>query len=140
MADLHVKSAPLKACVIEGDVIPRLIDEIPILAIAAAFAQGTTVIKDAQELRVKESDRITAMATQLSAMGARVSERPDGLEITGGATLTGAQLDSFGDHRIAMSLAIAALAAKGMSEIASAESASISYPDFTQTLTELLGE
>lgn len=138
VADLHVKSAPLKAGLIEGTLIPRLIDEIPILAIAAAFAKGTTVIKDAEELRVKESDRISAMATQLAAMGAKVSERPDGLEVTGGEALTGQTVESFGDHRIAMSLAIAALAAQGTSHIQSAESAAISYPDFIQTLTQLV--
>lgn len=138
VADLRVKAAPLKACIIEGDLIPRLIDEVPILAIAAAFAKGTTIIKDAEELRVKESDRIAAMVSQLMAMGAQVSERPDGLEITGGSSLTGAAVDSFGDHRIAMSLAIAALAATDSSKIASAESASISYPDFTDTLLTLI--
>lgn len=138
VADLHVKSAPLKACVIEGEVIPRLIDEVPILAIAAAFAKGTTIIKDAEELRVKESDRIMAMVSQLTAMGAQVTEKADGFEITGGDSLRGASLDSFGDHRIAMSLAIAAVAAQGKSEIVSAESASISYPDFTETIMSLI--
>jgi 3-phosphoshikimate 1-carboxyvinyltransferase len=134
VADLRVKHCQLKACEISGDVIPRLIDEIPVLAVAAAFAQGTTVIRDAEELRVKESDRITVMATQLNQMGARVSELPDGMEITGGYPLTGTEVDSHTDHRIAMSLAIAALNASGTTTIHRAEAAAISYPDFTATL------
>lgn len=140
VADLRVRCTPqanglpLKACTISGDIIPRLIDEIPILAVAAVFAEGTTVIKDAEELRVKESDRITVMAQQLTKMGATISEQPDGMEITGGTKLHGAELDSFTDHRIAMSLAIAALNATGTTTIDRAEAASISYPDFTATL------
>jgi 3-phosphoshikimate 1-carboxyvinyltransferase len=137
VADLRVKASQLKACTIEGDVIPRLIDEIPILTIAAVFAQGTTIIRDAAELRVKESDRITALATQLNRLGARVTELPDGLEIIGGTPLTGAEVDSLGDHRIAMSLAIAALHAKGSTQIRRAEAAAISYPDFAATLQSL---
>lgn len=138
VADLRVRSSRLKACTIDGDLIPRLIDEIPILAVAAVFAEGTTIIRDAAELRVKESDRITALATQLNRLGARVSELPDGLEITGGTPLSGAMVDSLGDHRIAMSLAIAALNARGTTEIARAEAAAISYPDFAATLQSLL--
>ena len=134
VADLRVKHSQLKACTIEGNLIPRLIDEIPILAVAAAFAQGTTTIKDAAELRVKESDRIAAMTTELSKMGAKISELADGLEITGGADLTGATVESYGDHRIAMSLAIASLMAKGKTTINHAEAASISYPEFVSTL------
>jgi 3-phosphoshikimate 1-carboxyvinyltransferase len=107
VADLRVKSSPLQATTIAGEIIPRLIDEIPILAVAAVFAQGTTIIKDAEELRVKESDRLTVMATQLDRLGAKVRELPDGLEITGGTGLFGTEVDSFTDHRIAMSLAIA---------------------------------
>jgi 3-phosphoshikimate 1-carboxyvinyltransferase len=140
VADLRVRHSQLKACEIAGDVIPRLIDEIPVLAVAAAFAEGTTVIRDAEELRVKESDRITVMATQLNRMGARVSERPDGMEITGGYALTGTEVDSHTDHRIAMSLAIAALNASGTTTIHRAEAAAISYPDFTATLQHLIDE
>lgn len=139
VADLRVKHSQLKACEISGDVIPRLIDEIPVLAVAAAFAEGTTVIRDAEELRVKESDRITVMATELNKMGARVSELPDGMEITGGYALTGTEVDSHTDHRIAMSLAIAALNASGTTTIHRAEAAAISYPDFTATLQQLMG-
>lgn len=138
VADLRVRHSALKACIIEGDIIPRLIDEIPILAVAAAFAEGTTIIRDAAELRVKESDRIAVMASQLSSMGARVAELPDGLEITGGNRLSGTEVDSFTDHRIAMSLAIAALVARGETIIHRAEAAAVSYPDFVPTLQSLL--
>ncbi len=138
VADLRVRSAKLKACTIGGDVIPRLIDEVPILAVAAAFAEGTTVVKDAAELRVKESDRLAVMADSLGKMGVEVTEHPDGLEIVGGATaLEGAEVDSFTDHRIAMSLAIAALMAKGTTAIARAEAAAISYPNFVETLEDI---
>jgi 3-phosphoshikimate 1-carboxyvinyltransferase len=136
VADLRVRHSRLKACEISGDVIPRLIDEIPILAVASVFAEGTTIIKDAEELRVKESDRITVMATQLNQMGASVKELPDGMEITGGTALKGTEVDSFTDHRIAMSLAIAALNASGTTTIHRAEAAAISYPDFTATLEQ----
>jgi len=139
VADLRVRSSSLKACEIAGDLIPRLIDEIPILAVAAVFAQGTTVIRDAAELRVKESDRIAVIASQLNRMGARVTELPDGLEITGGTPLTGIDVDSHTDHRIAMSLAIAALNASGTTTINRAEAAAISYPDFTPTLQQICG-
>ncbi|MBD1931974.1 MULTISPECIES: 3-phosphoshikimate 1-carboxyvinyltransferase [Cyanophyceae] len=139
VADLRVRSSSLKACEIAGDLIPRLIDEIPILAVAAVFAQGTTVIRDAAELRVKESDRIAVMASQLNRMGARVTELPDGLEITGGTPLNGTDVDSHTDHRIAMSLAIAALNASGTTTINRAEAAAISYPNFTPTLQQICG-
>jgi 3-phosphoshikimate 1-carboxyvinyltransferase len=134
VADIRVRASQLRACKIGGDLIPRLVDEIPILAVAALFAQGTTVISDAEELRVKESDRLSVMATQLGKMGAKITELPDGLEIPGGQTLVGAELDSFTDHRIAMSLAIAALTAKGVSHLQRADAASVSYPDFFTSL------
>ena len=138
VADLRVKHSQLQAAEIKGDLIPRLIDEIPILAVAAAFAKGKTVIKDAAELRVKESDRLAVMATELGKMGANITELTDGLEITGGNQLQGAEVDSFTDHRIAMSLAIAALNAVGQTTIHRAEAASISYPDFVNTLSEVI--
>ena len=137
VADIRVKYSPLKACEIGGDTIPRLIDEIPILAVAAAFAEGTTIIKDAEELRVKESDRIAVMATQMSQLGAKITERSDGLEITGGAPLKGTEVDSDTDHRIAMSLAIAGLNAQGKTTIHRAEAAGISYPNFVATLAQI---
>ncbi|MFM6105561.1 MAG: 3-phosphoshikimate 1-carboxyvinyltransferase [Sphaerospermopsis kisseleviana] len=137
VADVRVRSSQLKSCTIAGDIIPRLIDEIPILAVAATFAQGTTIIRDAAELRVKESDRITVMAQQLNKMGAKVTELPDGMEITGGTALVGEEVDSHTDHRIGMSLAIAALNASGTTTIHRAEAAAISYPNFTSTLVEV---
>lgn len=137
VADLHVRHSQLQACTIGGDVIPRLIDEIPILAVAAVFAKGTTIIKDAAELRVKESDRLTAMASELNRMGAKVNELPDGLEIVGGTPLQGTAVSSYTDHRIAMSLAIAALNAPGMTAIGGAEAAAISYPNFVENLQNL---
>ena len=139
VADLRVRyvgTPCLQGCTVAGALIPRLIDEIPILAVAAVFAQGTTVIRDAAELRVKESDRLAVMATQLNRMGARVTELPDGLEITGGTPLTGTDVDSHADHRIAMSLAIAALNATGTTTIHGAEAAAVSYPDFITTLQQ----
>jgi 3-phosphoshikimate 1-carboxyvinyltransferase len=138
VADLRVRSSRLKCCTLAGDIIPRLIDEIPVLAVAAIFAEGTTVIKDAEELRVKESDRIAVMARQLTKMGAKVTELPDGMEITGGTKLVGVDVDSYTDHRIAMSLAIAALQATGTTTIHRAEAASISYPNFIATLQEVM--
>jgi 3-phosphoshikimate 1-carboxyvinyltransferase len=137
VADLRVRSSLLQACTIAGDLIPRLIDEIPILAVAATQAQGTTIIRDAAELRVKESDRLAVMAAQLNRMGANVTELPDGLEITGGTPLKGTEVDSHTDHRIGMSLAIAALVASGTTVIQRAEAAAISYPNFTPTLQQV---
>lgn len=137
VADLRIRSGKLKASTIEGDLIPRLIDEIPILAVAAVFAEGTTVIRDAAELRVKESDRLAVMAAELNRMGAKITELPDGLEITGGTPLTGTEVDSHTDHRIAMSLAIAALNATQTTIIHGAEAAAISYPNFVATLEEI---
>jgi 3-phosphoshikimate 1-carboxyvinyltransferase len=138
VADIRVRSSQLQACEIGGDLIPRLVDEIPILAVAALFAQGTTIIKDATELRVKESDRLAVMAAQLGKMGAIITELPDGLEIAGGQNLTGAELDSFTDHRIAMSLAIAALTATGSSHIQRADAAAVSYPSFFESLRAVI--
>ncbi|MBD2576215.1 3-phosphoshikimate 1-carboxyvinyltransferase [Oscillatoria sp. FACHB-1406] len=137
VADLRARYSKLKGCTISGQIIPRLIDEIPILAVAAIAAQGTTQIRDAAELRVKESDRLAVTAAHLNRMGATVSELPDGLEISGGANLTGAEMDSYTDHRIAMSFAIAALRAKGETTVRRAEAASISYPEFFQTLEQI---
>ena len=137
VADLRVRASQLQGTTIGGEVIPRLIDEIPIIAVAAAFAEGKTIIRDAAELRVKESDRLSAMAVQLNRMGAAVEELPDGLEIVGGQSLVGAELESYGDHRIAMSLAIAALNSQSVSKIYGAEAAAISYPSFFPTLQQL---
>lgn len=137
VADIRVRAGRLKGCQIGGAIVPRLIDEIPILAVAAAFAEGTTTIKDAAELRVKESDRLAVMASQLTKMGAKITEYPDGLEITGGMPLVGTEVDSHTDHRIAMSLAVAALNATGTTTIHGAQAAAISYPDFLHKLQSL---
>ncbi len=138
VADIRVKSSKLRGCTIEGEIIPRLIDEIPILAVAGVFAKGTTLIKDAEELRVKESDRLAVVASELTKMGAKITEYPDGLEITGNTKLIGTEVESYTDHRITMSLAIAALKAKGKTTIHGAEAASISYPNFVSTLQSLV--
>lgn len=138
VADIRVKGSQLRGCTIEGEIIPRLIDEIPILAVAGVFAQGTTLIKDAAELRVKESDHLAVMASELTKMGAKITEFSDGLEITGNSELIGGEVESYTDHRITMSLAIAALKAKGKTTIHGAEAASISYPNFVSTLQSLV--
>ncbi len=140
VANLRVKACQLKGCTIAGDIIPRLIDEVPILAVAAIFATGKTIIKDAAELRVKESDRLAVMASELKKMGANITELADGLEIIGGTPLNAAEVDSYTDHRIAMSLAIAALNAKGKTIINRAEAAAISYPEFVGTLQQVCGD
>ena len=140
VADLRVRSSQLKACAIGGAIIPRLIDEIPILAVAASLAEGTTIIRDAAELRVKESDRITITAKCLNQMGGSITELPDGMEIKGGCSLIGAEVDSCDDHRIAMSMAIAALIAKGQTVISHAEAVAISYPSFIPTLQKIYGD
>jgi 3-phosphoshikimate 1-carboxyvinyltransferase len=117
--------------------VPALIDELPILAVAGVLASGPTSIAGAGELRGKESDRIATLAAGLRALGATVEERPDGLAIEGGATLRGATLRAHGDHRIAMALAVAALAAGGESVLEDAECAGVSYPGFFETIEAL---
>lgn len=138
VADITVSSSPLHGCVIEGDLIPKLIDEIPILAIMASFAEGTTIIRDAQELKVKESNRIDVMVTNLSAMGVDIEGTEDGMIIRGGRPLHGTTIDSKLDHRIAMSFAIAGGLAEGNTEILGAEIANVSYPTFYQDLDKLM--
>ena len=138
VADILVRHSSLKAAVIEGEMIPTLIDEIPMIAVMACFAKGTTLIKDAAELKVKESDRITVMAENLSRMGAHITATDDGMIIEGGFPLHGAEIDSHLDHRIAMSFAIAALAAEGETSIKNADCVKISYPNFYEDLFRLL--
>jgi 3-phosphoshikimate 1-carboxyvinyltransferase len=138
VADLHCRgSSRLKAVEVQRDVIPSLIDEFPILCIAAASAEGATTIRGAEELRVKESDRIKAMATELRKMGVEVEEFSDGLSIMGGERLKGSAVESHGDHRIAMSMAVAALAAEGMTTIHGASAVGISFPAFFDTMRRL---
>lgn len=140
VGDLRVRGSTLKGTVIEGDIIPRLIDEIPVLAVAAAAAQGQTVLKDAAELRVKESDRISAVAKELVKLGADIQEQPDGLIINGGKKLTGAVCQSYGDHRIAMAMSVAGLVASGKTVIKNADVINISFPGFTDALKMLVVE
>ena len=137
IADLTVRSSPLHSVHIQGELIPILIDEIPVLAVAAAFAKGRTEIRDAGELRVKETDRIDAMVKNLRALGAEVEEFDDGLAITGGVPLKGTTVESYDDHRIAMAMGIAGLRVSGETEIVGAESASVSFPDFWAQLESL---
>ena len=137
---IDIEGAALKATRIEGKEIPNVIDELPILAVAAALANGVTVIADAAELRVKETDRLAAIANHLRAMCVPVVEHPDGLEITGGATLKGAKLDSLGDHRIAMAFAIAGLFAEGETVITGTDCVNTSYPGFYETLQRVTAE
>ena len=136
-ADLLVKYSSLKGTVIQGELIPTLIDELPVIAVMAAFAEGVTVIRDAQELKVKESNRLDIMVHHLQAMGADVTPTEDGMIIKGGPLLHGAQLDSHLDHRIAMSFAVAGLASEGETEITQADCVNISYPNFYEDLQSL---
>lgn len=139
VADIIVRSSRLRGTEIGGAMIPRLIDELPVLAVAAACARGRTVICDAAEMRAKETDRIATVCEGLSRMGVKVEARPDGLIIEGGK-LHGATIDSHGDHRIAMSFAIAALLADGPTTIEGAEAVSVSYPRFWQELATVRSE
>jgi 3-phosphoshikimate 1-carboxyvinyltransferase len=129
VADLHVSHAPLRGIAVPEDVVPLAIDEFPALMVAAACAEGETMLTGAAELRVKESDRIAATAAGLEALGARVEERPDGMRVTGGA-LTGGTVHSLGDHRIAMAFAMAALRASGPVRITDCGNVDTSFPGF----------
>jgi 3-phosphoshikimate 1-carboxyvinyltransferase len=138
VADLVIESSELTAVDIEGDLVPRLIDEVPVLAVAACFAKGTTTIKDAAELRVKETDRIAFLVAELSKMGANVEELPDGMIIRGGGKLNGAKCSSHGDHRMAMALGVAGAVADGETQIEDAGVVYISYPGFWQELDRVV--
>jgi 3-phosphoshikimate 1-carboxyvinyltransferase len=139
VAALTVGGGRLRGARIGGALIPRLIDEIPALAVAAAVAGGPTEIGDAAELRVKESDRIAAIARELGALGAHVEERPDGMVVHGGGRLRGARVQSGGDHRMAMALAVAGLVAEGETLVEDVACVATSYPDFAATLNALAG-
>jgi len=134
VADIRVRHRTLHGVTIGGGLVPRAIDEVPVIAVAAAYAEGRTVIKDASELRVKESDRIATMAAELRKMGVGILEHPDGMEITGRERLTGAVCESHGDHRIAMSMAIAGLRADGTTIVRDAEWIETSFPGFESIL------
>jgi 3-phosphoshikimate 1-carboxyvinyltransferase len=137
VGDLRVRSSRLRGARIDGPMIPRLIDEIPALALAAACAEGTTRIADAAELRVKEVDRIAALAGELGRLGARVREEPDGLTIEGGAPLAGGPCQSRGDHRMAMVLAVAGLVAAGETVVHDTACIETSCPGFAGRLAGL---
>ncbi|MFQ5826509.1 MAG: 3-phosphoshikimate 1-carboxyvinyltransferase [Dehalococcoidia bacterium] len=137
VADLKIESSELRGIDLGGDMIPRTIDELPLLAVAASVAQGTTTIRQAGELRVKESDRIATTVRELSRLGARVEELPDGMVIQGGVGLRGGEVDSRHDHRLAMTLAVAGLVAQGETVLHNAEAVDISYPAFWQDLETL---
>ena len=137
VADLRVKSSALHGVEIDGELVLRSMDELPAIAVAASFAQGRTVVRDAQELRVKETDRIAALTSQLRKLGVAIEEQPDGFVIEGGGALRGGNVSGGGDHRLTMSLAIAGLLADGKSAIEDEESVAISYPGFWKELDKL---
>jgi 3-phosphoshikimate 1-carboxyvinyltransferase len=142
IAGLTVRPGRLRGTAIGGTLVPRAIDELPILAVAAARADGVTTLTDAAELRVKESDRIRALATELGKLGARIDERPDGFRIdgNGGRPLRGARVSSWGDHRLAMALVVAGLAAEGETLVEDIDCIATSYPDFVPACRRLAGE
>lgn len=137
VADLVVRHQPLHGIEICGDLIPLLIDELPILAVAAALAQGTTTVRDASELRFKESDRIDTVVRNLTLLGAEIEARPDGFVVRGPSVLKGNNVASYGDHRIAMAMAVAGLTAQGRTTVRGCEAAAVSYPDFFRELEAL---
>ncbi|MSN24340.1 MAG: 3-phosphoshikimate 1-carboxyvinyltransferase [Geobacter sp.] len=140
VADIQVRSSKLKGISISGSVVPRAIDEFPAVCVAAACAEGVTSVRDAKELRVKETDRITAMAKNLRTLGAVVSETDDGMDITGVECLAGGEVESFGDHRIAMSLSVAALVAADEITIKDVDCVATSFPTFFQILEKVAGK
>lgn len=137
VADLLVKASALKGIEIGGELVPRAIDEFPVVSIAAAFASGVTTIRDAKELRVKETDRIAAMCDALGKLGGQIEPLEDGMRITGGSTLVGTTVDSFGDHRIAMSMAVAALRSETEVQIEDTGCTATSFPNFWELLNSI---
>ncbi len=138
LGDVTVSHSDLKGVEIGGEMIPRLIDEIPVIGILAAFAKGETIVRDAHDLRRKESDRIVAVVDNLDAMGGEVQELDDGFVVNGTGHLVGAEIDTYKDHRIAMAFAVAGLAAEGVTTIKNAEWAQISFPEFYDILEGLI--
>jgi len=139
-ASLTVEAGALRGTAVDGALVPRLIDEVPALGVAAAVASGVTTIGDAAELRVKESDRIAALAAELGRLGAQIREKPDGLRIEGGRRLRGARVASGGDHRMAMALVVAGLVAEGETVIEDTACVGTSFPGFVETINALAGE
>jgi 3-phosphoshikimate 1-carboxyvinyltransferase len=138
VADLAVTYSDLAGTVIEGDLIPRLIDEIPVIAVMATQARGKTIIRNAEELRVKETDRIATVVSQLAKFGAKITPTEDGMIIEGPIKLTAAAIDSMGDHRIGMAMAIAGLAATGETTVANADAINVSFPGFAELLEKII--
>jgi 3-phosphoshikimate 1-carboxyvinyltransferase len=139
VADILVRYSKLRGIDISGDMVPRAIDELPVISVAAALAEGTTTIREAEELRVKETDRIAAMVSELGKLGALVEARPDGMVITGVEQLDGGTVASHGDHRIAMSMAVAALSAKGAVTIEDTSCTDTSFPGFWEMIDKTRG-
>jgi len=137
VADVNIRASELHGITISGDWVVRMIDEFPMLAIMATQAKGQTIVCDAAELRVKESDRIGTLATELRKFGAQIEERPDGFSIEGPTRLHGAVVDSHGDHRLAMSLAVAALVAEGPTTIEDVDCVATSFPGFWALLDSI---
>jgi 3-phosphoshikimate 1-carboxyvinyltransferase len=140
VADLKIESSELRGIDLEGDMIPRTIDELPLLAVAASAARGNTTIRQAEELRVKESDRIATTVRELSRLGVDIEELPDGMVIRGGGGIRGGEVDSHHDHRLAMALAVAGLVGRGEVVLHNAEAVDISYPAFWRDLDTLTGK
>ena len=138
VGDIHVTNSDLRGMEIGGDIIPRLIDEIPIIAVAATFAEGTTTIRNAEELKIKESNRIAAMVTELKKMGADIEETHDGMIIHGRDTLRGGRVESHNDHRIAMALAVAGLISEEGATINNSHCVTVSFPDFFDILDRMI--
>lgn len=138
MADINVKGGKLKPLSLEGEIIPRIIDEIPIVAVAAALAEGESQIRGASELRVKETDRIKALSINLAKLGVKVKEIPDGLIFQGGSPLRGSEVDSFGDHRLAMAMVMAGLVSQGETTVLDTDCINTSFPGFMDTLKRVM--
>jgi 3-phosphoshikimate 1-carboxyvinyltransferase len=140
VGEIHVKHSALRGTQVGGDVVVEMIDEFPILMVAALLADGETVVRDAQELRVKETDRISVMAAELAKLGAHITETPDGFIIHGPQKLAGTTVDGHDDHRVAMSLAVAGLVADGQTTVLDARCAGDSFPGFAETMARLGAE
>jgi 3-phosphoshikimate 1-carboxyvinyltransferase len=139
VANLRVRTSPLKGITVGGDLVPRAIDEFPVLALAATQATGETRVRDAAELRVKETDRIATTVEALRALGAQIEPVPDGFDIIGPTPLTGATVDSHDDHRLGMTIAVAGLIARGETVVLGAERIGDSFPGFQSTLARIAG-
>ncbi|HDP69247.1 MAG TPA: 3-phosphoshikimate 1-carboxyvinyltransferase [Actinobacteria bacterium] len=139
-ADIWVRTSKLKAGAVAGDVIPKIVDELPILSVVATQAKGTTIVRGARELRVKETDRIKAICSELKKMGANIEEFEDGFAIHGPSSLKSAQCFSFGDHRMAMALTVAGMCAGGVTTIQDSECIDVSFPGFKEVLNSLIKE